>query len=209
MAATRSLIAIVALALAPACGSDSSTTVVVEGDPVDDTVAEGEARGAALADRTFDELAGNDYLVQVGMTASILASMNDGEIAVADFGAQVVNDSDIFDYANEIIIDHEDANVELDATLRFYGVGYFPSATADAIAGDASATLGELRGVPPSDIDFAFTEKQVIMHAQALVVLDELYGLVGDGEMGEFILDTRDMVDAHLARGEDLLSTYY
>lgn len=208
MAATRSLLAVVALALAPACGTDDSGTVIV-GDPVGETIAEGEARGAELADLSFDELVGNDYLVQIGMTASILASLNDGEILVADFGAQVVNDGDIFDYANEIIIDHEDANFELDSVLRIYGVGYFPSATADALAADAQVTVGELRGVPPVDIDFAFTESQVIMHAQGLVLLDELYSIVGDGEMGNFILDMRDMVDAHLARGEFLLSTYY
>ena len=208
MAATRSLMVALALAVVPACASDDSGTVIV-GDPVDDTVAEGEARGAELADITFGELTAYDYPTQIGMTAGILASLNDGEILVADFGAQVVNDGDIFDFANEIIIDHEDANFDLEAVVRLYGVGYIPSETSDALAADANVALAEVRAAPPGEVDFRFTEVQVIMHAQALVLLDELYGIVGPGDMGTLILDTRDMVDAHLAHGEDLLSTFY
>jgi hypothetical protein len=40
-------------------------------------------------------------------------------------------------------------------------------------------------------------------------MLDELYTQVGPGEMGDFILDTQDMIDAHLAVSTDLLSTFY
>lgn len=206
MASTRSLLVVAALALAPACASD--TTVVVD-DPVDETVAEGEARGDLFAQQSFDELVGNDYLIQIGMTASIIGALHDGEILQGDFAVQVVEDQDIFDYANEIIIDHEDGNIELDSVLRFYGIGYVPSATADALAADASANLGILRGTPPGEVDFVYTELQVIQHAQALVLLDELYNIVGDGDMGDYILETMDMVDAHLAQGEFLLSTYY
>lgn len=205
---TRSLIALVALAVVPACGgSDSSGTVVIVDDPVGDTVADGHARGVALADLTFDELVGNDYLVQIGMTGSILASLHDGEIAVSDFAAQVVLGDDTFDFANELIIDHEDANFELDGVMRFYGVGFFPAETADELAAQASFNIGVLRGSPEPDFDFV--ETQVIDHASAQVLLDELYAIVGAGAMGDYILATMDMIDAHLAHGEALLETYY
>ena len=204
---TRSLLTIVALALAPACASDTSGTVIVEGDPVDETVAEGEARGGALADLAFDELLGNDYLAQIGMTGAILASMNDGEIAVADFAVQIVVDDDVFDYANAMIIEHDDANIDLDGVMRFYGVGYLPNATADRLAGDASAEIGAIRG--SADPDFTYVEGQVIMHASALVLLDELYAIIGDGEMGDYILFQSGEVDAHLAEAEAMLATWY
>ena len=204
---TRSLITILALALAPACASEGSGTVIVEGDPVDDTVAEGEARGSVLADLTFDELAGNDYLAQIGMSGAILASLNDSEIVVADFAVQIVVDDDVFDFANAMIIEHDDANADLDGVVRFYGVPYLPNATADAIASDASAEIGAIRG--SSDPDFTYIEGQVIMHASALVVLDELYAIVGDGEMGDYILFQANETDAHLADAESMLATWY
>ena len=46
------------------------------------------------------------------------------------------------------------------------------------------------------------------MHAAAQVMLDELYSFVGPGEMGDFILDTQDMIDVHLAVSKDLLATF-
>lgn len=209
MAPTRSLLAALAIALAPACSTDTSNEVVITDDPVDETVAEGHARGDDLANHAFDELAGDDYLIQIGKTASILAALNDGEINQSVFAVQVVGESDVFDFANLLIADHEDANIELDSVVRFYGVGYIPSSAADALTLEANAGLGELRATPPEDVDFRFAELQVIMHAQAQVVLDELYAIVGDGEMGDYILSTQDMIDDHLVQAETLLSTFY
>jgi len=204
---TRSLITVIALAVAPACASDGSSTVVVEGDPVDDTVAEGYARGGALADVAFDELVGNDYIVQIGLTGTILASMHDSEIAVADFASDLVLDDDIFAFAQDLIVDHDDANVDLDGVMRFYGAPFFPSNTADSIAAAGSAEIGAIRG--SSDPDFTFVEGQVIAHASAQIVLDELLNTVGDGEMGDYILAVQDLNDLHLSESESLLSTFY
>jgi hypothetical protein len=204
---TRSLLVIVALGLAPACGDDSVTVII--DDPVGDTVNFGFDVGAGLADRSLNELVGNDFLVQIGMTGTILASFNDGEIAESDLAAQLVDDLEIFDFANQLIIDHEDLNFELDSVLRFYGVGYFPSDTADAIAAQTSVNVGVLRGTPPGEVEFIYVENQVINHAAALVLLDQLFVVIGPGDMGDFILDTQDLVDIHLAEAESLLATFY
>ena len=210
MSAIRSLLAVAACAIVPACGGgDDGGGVVVVDDPVGDTVAEGQARGEVLADDVFGELAGDDYVTVIGKSASILAAVNDGEINQAAFAVQVVVADDIFAFANDLIIDHEDANVELDAVVRTYGIGFIPSTAESAVLGQASAGLAQLRATPPADIDFAFTELQVIMHAQALVVLDELYVHVGAGEMGDYILDQQFLVDFHLSEAEALLATFY
>jgi predicted outer membrane protein len=194
--------------LVTACATDSTTTVIID-DPVDDTVAEGEARGEQLADEAFDELSGDDYIIQIGKTASILAAVNDGEINQADFAIGIIADDDVFAFASDLIVDHDLLNIDLDTVARFYGIGYVPSRAADSVRLEANAGIGRLRGTPPGQFDFAFVELQVIMHAQALVLLDELYLILGDGEMGDFILDTQDMMDLHLAEAEALLATYY
>ncbi len=209
MSPTRSLLAVSALALAPACGGGGGGdgTIIIDTDPVGETVADGHALGDARADQSLNELIGNDYLVQIGITATILASMNDGAIAEGDIAAQIVEGPDIFAYANDEIIDHEDANIELDGVLRFYGVGYFPSDTADSLAFSASDNVAAIRN--SGDPDFTYIELQVINHASAQVLLDQLYDVVGPGEMGNFILDMRTMTDVHLADAENILSTFY
>lgn len=184
MAATRYLLLALAVAFAPACGGSSDGDVIID-DPVGDTQDEGFARGVALADHAADELTGDDYLIVLGKTATILAALNDGEIDQSAFAVQVVGDEDVFLFANDLIIDHEDANAELDATVRFLGVPYLPSSAADALAADAAAGLSLLRSSPPGEVDFAFVELQVIGHAQAQVLLDELELQVGAGEMGD------------------------
>jgi predicted outer membrane protein len=199
------MMAALAVALVPACGGGSSTV----DDPVGDTQDEGFARGNALADHASDELSGDDYNIIIGKTASILAALNDGEIDQASFAVQVVAAGDVFDFANLLIIDHDDANDELDGVVRFYGVPYLPSSAADALAAEANGGMAELRATPPGDVDFKFTELQVINHAEAQVLLDELAVQVGPGAMGDYIANTRDMVDDHLARASDLLATFY
>src|SRR4051812_9928265 len=113
MVATRSLVLVLALALAPACG-DNDTDVVVVGDPVGDSIAEGQATGDNLADQTFGELNGDDYVVVIGKTASILAALNDGAIDQAQFALDFLVVDDIFQYANNEIADHDDSNIALD-----------------------------------------------------------------------------------------------
>lgn len=206
MRATRYVLAAVAFSLAPAC-SDSGDTVV--GDPVGDTIADGQDTGDSLANESFDELSGDDYAVVIGKTGSILAALHDGEINQAEFAIDGLIADDIFGFANDLIADHDDANIALDGVVRFYGVGYLASSTADSLALEANSGIGELRAAPAELLDFVFVDLQVRMHASAQVLLDELYTQVGPGEMGDYILDTQDMIDDHLAAATDLLASFY
>ena len=209
MAATRSLIAVLAFALAPACAGTTEGEVIIEDDPVGDTADEGYARGDALAGHAADELTGDDYAIVIGKTATILAALNDGEIDQAAFAVQIVADDDVFQFANDLIIDHEDATADLDATVRFYGIGYIPSSAADQLAAELSAGVSKLRSTPPGDFDFVFVELQVMNHAEAQVLLDELALQVGPGAMGDYIASTQSLIDLHLAESMSLLETYY
>jgi hypothetical protein len=207
MAAHRALLVAFALACIPGCGDGTDDVIVV--DPVGDTTNEGFARGDEIANLTAAELAGDPYTVVIGKTATILAVMNDGIIAQSDFAAQVVLFGDIFDYANLEIIDHDDANLALDDVVRFYGVNFVVSSSADALADEYSAGFASLRGAPPDDVDFAYVELQVLNHAQALVLLDELQAQVGPGVMGDYIADTRVMMNDHLALSQSLMATFF
>lgn len=209
MAHTRTLFAAFALALAvvPACDDDDNGVFV--NDPVGDTLDQGAARGDAIANDADDELTDTQLDVLIGKTATILAALNDGEIAQAQFALGVVQESDVADLANLIITDHQDANTALDEVVRSYGVPFLPSTTADTLAGELNAGLGQLRTSPPTQVDFTYVQLQVIQHAEAQVLLDELAAQVGPGAMGDYIANTQDMIDEHLAISTDLLQTFF
>ena len=205
---TRSLLAAaLVMALVPACDDNDDDILVV--DPVADTQDEGFARGDALANDAAAELTGDDALVVIGKTATILATLNDNEITQSAFVLGVSDDFETLDFANTLVNDHDDANQVLGEGVRGYGVNFIPSTTADQLASEGNAGFATLRGTPPDDIDFQFTELQVINHAEALVLLDELAIQVGPGAMGDFIADTRVMIQDHLDRASNLLDDFF
>ena len=203
---TRIGIAALALGIA-ACGSDSST--VVSGDPVGDVVDDGYIRGEQLASQIAAEFAINDQPTIIAQTGSMLRAMNDGEIEQAVFAVQVVQADDVFEFANMMIVHHEDANLRLDDVMRVYGVGFVPTQAEANLRADAAAGLQMLRATPQQNVDFAYMELQVRMHATAQVVLDQLDAMVEAGPMIDYIANTRVMVDNHLAEAEDILETFY
>src|SRR5262245_14541044 len=85
-----------------ACGSSNESTVIA-GDPVGETVNEGRLRGNEIAAQTFTEMSGANYSIVIGKSASILASLNDGDIDQASFAVHVVEHDDVFDFANRLI----------------------------------------------------------------------------------------------------------
>jgi len=207
MVANRFLLVALAITLVPACDDDDDFVVV--GDPVGDAVDEGVARGTVLAADAHDELTGDDSAIVIGKTATIIAALNDGEISQSSFAIQVVDDDDIADFADRLIVDHQDANAVLDDVVRGYGVPFIASTAADELAAQGSDGLALLRQTPPGDVDFQFVQLQVINHAQAQVLLDELAAQVGPGAMGDYIADTQVMIDDHLAIATDLLDDFF
>jgi predicted outer membrane protein len=181
----------------------------VAGDPVGDTIDEGRANGDSIAAQAFGELSADDELTLIGKTGAILGSLDDGEIQQSSFAIQILGADDIFEFANDMIADHESDRTDLDETMRFYGAPFIPSQADAQLNADAQAALSDLRATPPSDFDLAYVEVQVKMHASAQVVLDQLADLVGPGVMGDQIANTHAMVDDHMDRATALLDSFY
>ncbi len=200
------LFLVAALACAvPACSDDDDVLI----DPVGVAVNDGQLRGSVLADTALGELGGADYSVVIGKTASIVAAINDGEIAQNDFARQVVFGDDIAAFAARNVDDHAAANEDLVDVVRIFGVGFIPSDTEADIVAQGSLGLENLMATPPSEIDFEFVELQVKNHASNMVVLDQLRAMVADDEMGFFLDDMLAMEDIHLQDSSDLYLSFF
>jgi len=205
---TRLLLAVTLALLAPACGDTADNTIIIS-DPVGETIDAGHALGASVAAQAFGELSLDDYDTLIGKSAGIIEAIHRGEVETSLFAAPLVLGPDTFDLANDEIASHQDALARLDDVIRSYGVPYLPSQAQVRLSSEANAAVTALRTTPPADIDFAYVTLQVTMHAEAQLVLDELASLVGPGAMGSYIVDTRLMVNDHLARASTLLDTFY
>ena len=203
----RHLLALVAMVHVAACVDDNDPSVEI--DPVVDTIGEGEMRGTALAQQSREELDGNAFDVTLGMTASILAALNDSRVQEAVFATNVVFADDTFDLAEELLDDHVEANVKLDNVVRSYGIPYLPSATADGVIADSNAELSILRATDPGNADFVYTQGQVVRLTETLVLLDQLAVSVGPGAMADHIAATHAMIEPNLDEAIDLLEDFY
>ncbi|HTL36740.1 MAG TPA: hypothetical protein VL326_26580 [Kofleriaceae bacterium] len=205
---TRLTVTTALAAFAPACGDSTDNTIIIS-DPVGETIDAGHALGASVAAQASGELSLDDYDTLIGKSAGIIAAIHSGEVEASLFAAPLVLGPDTFELANDEIISHEDAHARLDDVIRSYGVPYLPSQAQVRLSSEASAAVSALRVTPPADLDFAYVTLQVTVHAEAQLVLDELASLVGPGDMGNYIVDTRVMVNDHLARASSMLDTFY
>lgn len=196
--------------LACACGDGDGNSVVIDTtDPVGETVDVGHANGDFIAAQASSELGADDYTTILGKTAGILDEMNRGEISTSSFAANIIIDDSLFEFASILVDDFSTAQIVLDDTVRSYGVPYILSDAQTQLALENQASLSLLRETPQDAFDFAYAELQVMMLAEQQVILDELFALVGPGAMGDYILDTHDMVDDHLEEATDQLGFFF
>jgi len=207
---TRLHLAAAVAVLVPACGdNESPDVVVIDGETAAAAVDAGHARGTNVAAQALVELSASDYQMVIGKSAGIIDAIHTGEVDTALFAVQHISADDVFRFANDMIVEHEDAHAQLDTIVRAYGVPYLPSEAQVQLTHDAAAALSGLRDAEPNDFDFAYTELQITLHAEAQVVLAQLADFVGGGAMGDYVAEARVMVDEHLARATTLLSTFY
>lgn len=207
MRADRCELALIALVCAAACAEDHDPMVDI--DPVAEIMDEGVVRGASLASLINDELADASLDETIGVSATVLAAINDSRIQEAVFASNVVFGEETFELAEEITIDHQDANARLAQVVSAYGVPLLPSATVNVVSAQSSADLSTLRATAPNTVDFTYVQGQVVLHTETIVLLEQLALMVGPGAMASYISDTRIVMETNLATAIDLLYDFY
>jgi predicted outer membrane protein len=254
-------------------------------DDVQGALAEGDARGAAVASQLRSQLAGMSNNDAAAQAASIVATLNTGEIQQAEFALSVLgfntgdgsgsggngsgsgsgsggngpgapgggsgsggngpgsgsgsggngpgggsgsggngpggpggsgspgsanSDSMIFNLATEIRADHQNNNAQLQALMSNRSMSPADNPVSAMLATEAMAGLAQLQSdasaQPRSGFDFDYARLQVVMHEEAIVVLQTLRDLVRDQDFQGFLEDTRKAIAQHLSQAEDVLA---
>lgn len=105
-------------------------------------------------------------------SAAVLASLNNGEIGVAQAVMARLTQQDIFDFGQVMITEHTGANLQAMTLLTQQGITPGPSALSQAIDRSAQEVMNQLQPLNDLQLNQAYIDSQVLMHQQALAIVD-------------------------------------
>lgn len=158
----------------------------------------GDQRGRDVAAQARTELNGATDQIAIAKAASIVMTLNTGEIAQASYILSVNNvASTVRDLATEIQADHQANNVRLDALLHDRGITAADNPVSATLHNEAMTGLAVLQADSAADLQMDYAEMQVMMHQEGFVVVGALRDLVQDKAFRQFLSDTRDTIAKH------------
>jgi predicted outer membrane protein len=185
-----------------ACGDDDNDN----NDNLETTaVDQGNARGQALVDQARGEFQGQSNDDAMAMSADVVATIDTGEIAMANFVLSRTSNADVQDLANEIIADHQTNLADLQAMMRDNGLAPETNAVSSTLKAEGDAALAQLMSDSAGNLDLDYVQMQLSMHQEAHVIVDNLRGYVQDSDMDNFLSDTLDTIDEHRDHARDVL----
>jgi predicted outer membrane protein len=168
-------------------------------------VDQGNTRGQALVDQARGEFQGQPQEDTMAMSADVVATIDAGEIAMANLVLSRTNNSDVQDLANEIISDHQTNLADLQAMMRNNGLAPETNVVSATLKAESDAALAQLRSDAAGDLELDYVQMQISMHQEAHIIVDNLSSYVQDSDMDNFLQDTLDTIDMHRDHAKDVL----
>ena len=184
------------------CGDDSSRANDAD---VQTATAAGQNRGQTLGSEASADINASDDQTAIEKTASILRTINNGEIQEAQTVMDLTVDEEIDDFATTMIQDHTALNAQLDAFLLDRNLAPKDTAVSVALTEDTAANLRELKATDLNQIGRIYFRMEVQGHQEALVIVDSLMDVDKDTELDSFLGRTRDLISDHLKSAIDHL----
>jgi putative membrane protein len=177
-----------------------ATGVTGCGDEADDDAdvaeEEGEDRGEVVADIADDELDDQTDVVTMGMAAEILLTIDEGEIQNAKTALGRVSDPNVISFANRMIAEHTDHAIDVLALAELLDLTFVGTQTSAEVRLDYEAQDRDLASIS-SGGDYVYTRGEVVLHSEALEVVDELDGNIVDFTFLDFLDATEEMLEFH------------
>jgi predicted outer membrane protein len=197
-----SCIAILAVHALAACGDDSKHSDI-ESRALD----EGTTRGQALQAQAAQDFAGCTESEAIGKAAGVVFAINDGEIAQASFVLSKTGDVRVRALATQIAADHQASNAALLTLLHNRNVAPIETSVSGALTSEANAGLAQLRAGELRNINIDYTQIQITMHQEALLIVGTVRDAVPASatDIRGFLSDALTMIGDHQARAETVL----
>jgi hypothetical protein len=170
-----------------------------EEQDIDAALVEGDVVGDLLATRANAELVGIDRTIAMAKIASMIQTLNDGEIMQATAVLPLTEEEPAEDFANRMIDEHQGANAELDAVLFQLQIIPLDNSVSVTLRDEVEGSIGTIPLTTSEGAARSYLLMQVQMHEAALILVNSVLdlGLVTDldpllvGLTGE-IVDHRD-----------------
>lgn len=132
--------------------------------------------------------------------AGVVSTINRGEILQAQSALRLVDTADVGAYAQRMIDEHQKSEQRLDAILPEIGLDRGESELSLRLESTAQVMDQNLNNLATGqDPDAAYLEIQIVMHRQALQLLDDqLIPAAQRPEIRSFLQETRGSVQMHL-----------
>lgn len=192
-----------ALALVAACSGDDD--VASTNDPETQAqIQAGEDRGDVMIAQLTDDLSGATDADAIGTTASVGETLNDGIVAQAQIALDRTSDPDVRDFAETLLSDHAANTDAIQSLLADRGISAIDNSISDDIKTDADDAAQTLQDTSADVFDSVFLNQQVMVHAQARVIIDGFNDMISDDGVASFWQDTSNMIVDHLNQAIDL-----
>jgi len=188
---------------AAACGSSNDDV----NRRINETqLAAGQAQGADLSNQFVAETSGNDAATVNGKIAGVVHSINQGEIAEANFMLTVSTLGPITDFANLMISDHTAADQQLTMVVRDIGTGFIATATSTALDAQTANEIAALRGSATPEFDYL--QNQVMDHESSRVLVEQMMTMTTNPELSSYLTGFDNLLSAHRDRASFLLISF-
>jgi putative membrane protein len=134
-----------------------------------------------------------------GQIAGILSTVDDGEIQQAQVALTKTNNTQVRNFADMMINEHQMSKQKTAQLLAQTKVNPAPSAPANKLKTNASEMLDKLNGADPNRFDQMYIEGQIEQHKQVLEMInDKLMPSAKDPMMQQQVSAAKSMVQHHL-----------
>jgi predicted outer membrane protein len=175
------------------------------GDTRDQAMSDGNARGQQVSVQARTELQDTADPDTIAMAASIVSTVNAGEIMQATFVLNNSSDTRVLDLAGMILADHQNNESELRQQMNDLGLAEANSSVAATLKNEATMGLAQLQADAKANLDVDYVQMQVVMHQEVSVLLDNVVGYVDDPDFRDFLSSTNDAVKNHRDHAGDVL----
>lgn len=180
---------------APGCSDDS--------DAADDAIDDGNERGNELAGETDEMLESQDDRSQIALGASIVLTIDQGEVAVANAALEHTTNADVRAFATLMVTEHTAHAAAVTAAIGALQIEPIDNAVSAQLRAEGEAAIRTLES--SGDPDRAYIEGQVRMHEEARVIVDAIADHVDDDTVHDFLVDTLGVIETHRDHAADLL----